>query len=47
MYSGGIYDEHVLSYEPRDVRVVGYGTEENVFYWILRFSFGTACDNLF
>lgn len=43
MYSGGIYDEHVcLSYEPRDVGVVGYGSEENVFYWILRFSFGKA-----
>lgn len=43
MYSGGIYEEHVcFSYEPRDVGVVGYGTEENIFYWIIRFSFGTV-----
>lgn len=31
-----------FSYEPRDCGAVGYGTEENIFYWIIRFSFGTV-----
>lgn len=42
MYSGGIYvgDQCIPNYMNHAVGLVGYGTENNVDYWIVRNSFG-------